>query len=109
MNPVIAKQWETSLKAFNAAKTAFENSESDSEVKKELRMAIVYGQFMTRELGQGGEESLIAAGTALENFSQFNRLGTRQAINITLKALKECHNLAPKEYNLPPPPLTDGI
>jgi hypothetical protein len=103
MNPEIAKHWEASLKAFNAAKTAFENGEADVEVKRELWMAIFYGQFMTREIGQGGEESLIAAGTAIESLSQFNRLGTRQAIDITLKALKEYHNLAPKECNLPEP------
>jgi len=103
MNPKIPENWEKSLQAFNAAKTAFENSEPHSEVKKQLWMAIVYGQIMTRELGQGGEESLIAAGAAIDTLSQVDRLGTRQAIDITLKVLKEYHNLAPKEYYLPVP------
>ena len=102
MNPKIAENWEVSLKALNAAKTAFEKN-GEADIKKELCIAIFYGQLMTKDLGQGGEGS-IAADTVIESFEQlFNGLGNRQAIDITLKALKEYHNLAPKEYNLPAP------
>ena len=103
MNSEIAKYWKESLKAFNIANAAFKNGESDFEVKKELWMAIFYGQYMTRVLGQGGEENLIAADAAIESISQVVRLGTTQAIKITLNFLKECHNLAPEYYNLPLP------
>lgn len=103
MNPKVCENWEKSLQAFKATKTAFENNERDSHVKKELWMAISYGQLAMRELGQGGEESLIAAGAAIESLSQLDRLGTRQAIDMTLKALKEYQNLIPKEYYLPVP------
>ena len=104
MNPEIAKNWGIALKALNAAKTAFENGESDYKIKKELRTSIFYGQYMTKDLGLGGEERLIAAGTAVERFNQkFARFGTRDAIEETIKALKEYHNLVPPEYNLPVP------
>jgi hypothetical protein len=104
MNPDIAKNWEIALKALNAAKIAFENSKPDYEIKKELRTAIFYGQYMTKDLGLAGEERLIAADIAVARFNQkFDRLGTRDAIEETIKALKEYHNLVPSEYNLPVP------
>ena len=103
MNPEIAKYWNKALEAFNTAKTNFENGEPDSEVKKVLWMAVSHGQFITRHLNIGGEESTIAAGTAIENLSQLERLDIRQAFDKVLKALKEYHNLIPDEYNLPLP------
>jgi len=103
MNPEIAKYWNKALEAFNTAKTDFENGEPDSEVKKVLWMAVNYGQFMTRHLNIGGEESIIAAGTAIESLSQLERLDIRQAFNKVLQALKEYRNLIPDEYNLPLP------
>lgn len=104
MNPDIAKNWGVDLKAFNAAKTAFKNGESVSEIKKRLWNAVFYGQFMTRELGLGGGESDIAADAAIDGFShKIDHLGARDAIDETRKVLKEYHNLVPSEYNLPPP------
>jgi hypothetical protein len=35
---------------------------------------------------------------------KIQNLGTKQAIDITLKALKEYQNLLPEEYYLPVPP-----
>ena len=103
MNPKIAEYWDRALKAYNAAKTAFQNRKSESYIKKELWDAILYGQFMTRELESDGEESLIAAGTAIESLEQLQQLSTHEAFKITWKALREYQNLAPDEYNLPIP------
>jgi hypothetical protein len=100
MNPKVCENWEKSLQAFKAAKTAFENKEPDSEVKKELWMAIGYGQLAMREVDYG----LVAAGICFDHLRDIQNLGTKQAIDITLKALKEYQNLLPEEYYLPVPP-----
>ena len=102
MNPEIAKYWNEALNDYNDAKVAFEKGESDS-IKKKLWMAICNGQLMTRLLNSTGEESLISAGTALDNLGQLEHLGTRQAFNKVSQALKEYRNLVPDEYNLPLP------
>ena len=101
MNPEIAKHWEVALNAFNAAKTAFENSKSDYEIKKELHMAIFYGQFAIRKLNC--VDITITADIFFDYLSRIEHLGPKQAIDETLKALKEYHNLVPPEYNLPVP------
>jgi len=103
VNPEIAKYWEKALAAFNTAKADFGNGKPASEVKKALWMAVVYGQIMTRHLNLGGEESIIAAGTATESLSQLERLSTRQSFDKVLQDLKEYCNLVPDEYNLPLP------
>jgi len=103
MNPKIAEHWERALKAYNDAKTAFQNRKSESDIKKELWNAILYGQCITRELESDGEESLIAAETAIESFEQLQQLSTCKAFDLTLQALREYRNLAPDEYNLPIP------
>lgn len=101
MKPEIAKNWEAALKAFNAAKTAFNNDEADVEVLKKLHMAIFYGQSAIRIFNKS--EGDVAAGTFRTKFEEINNLGTIQAIDMTFKALEEYHNLIPKEYNLPAP------
>ncbi len=104
MNLEIAKNWEAALNAFNKAKAAFKNGESDENVKEKLHVAIFYGHCMTRYLGLGGEENLISAGIVTESiFEKFNHLTTKDEINETLKALNEYHNLVPKDYDLPKP------
>ena len=100
MNPEIAKHWKTSLRAFSAAKAAFEKSE-DSEVKKELHMALFYGQLAIRELDCGGID--LPADIFFDYLSRIEPLGTKQAIDETIKALKEYHNLVPPGYSLPVP------
>ena len=103
MNPEIAKYWNEALKNFNDAKVAFKKGGSDSDIIKKLWTATSNGQFMIRKLNQGGEESLIAAGTAIETLSQLERLNTKQAFGKVLQALREYRNLVPDEYNLPLP------
>jgi hypothetical protein len=101
MKHEITKHWEAALKAFNAAKTAFKNGVSASEVKKELCIAVVNGHLAMRAFGKS--EGSVSADTFLAWLEEIDSLGTRQAIDITRKALKEYHNLSPKEYNLPVP------
>lgn len=101
MKHEITKHWEASLKAFNAAKTAFKNGESDFEVKKELHMAIFYGQIAIRGLDYGDID--LPADIFFDYLSRIEPFGTKQAIDETRKALKEYHNLVPPEYNLPLP------
>ncbi|MBW8001182.1 MAG: hypothetical protein FVQ80_04080 [Planctomycetes bacterium] len=101
MNPEIRKYWEAALKAFNTAKTAFKNGESDSEVKRELCIAVVYGYLAIRTFSKS--EGGISADTFRTWLEEIDNLGSKHAIDITLKALKEYHNLVPKEYNLPVP------
>ena len=103
MNPEIAKYWNEALKDYNDAKVDFQKGDSDSIIKQKLWMAICNGQLMTRLLNSTGEESLISAGTALDSLGQLERLGTRQAFNKVMHALKEYHNLVSYEYNLPLP------
>jgi len=99
MNPKVCENWEKSLQAFKVAKTAFENNEPDSEVKKELWMAICYGHLAMREVKLG----LVSAGIALDYLEELQNVGTKQAIDFTLRALKDYHNLLPEEYYLPLP------
>ena len=103
MNPKIAKCWNEALKSFDDAKVALKNGQPDSDIIKKLWMAIYHGQNITKLLETGGEESLIAAGTAIESLSQLERLNTRQAFDKVLQALREYRNLVPDEYNLPLP------
>jgi hypothetical protein len=103
VNPEIAKYWDEALKAFNVAKVAFANRESDSCIIKNLWTAIVNGQLMTRQLNPHNEESMIAAGIAIESLSQLKQLGIKQAFNKVLQALTDYRNLVPNEYNLPLP------
>lgn len=102
MNPEIAKYWDKALSAFNAAKTALKNGKSDYEVKKELYMAIFYGQFAIRKLNC--VDIAITADIFLDYLSKIEHLGTKQAIDITRKALKAYRNLLPEEDSLPVPP-----
>jgi hypothetical protein len=64
-------------------------------------MAIWYGQLAIREF----DHNLVAAaGIGLDYLNKLQDLGTKQAIDITLKALKVYQNLLPEEYYLPVPP-----
>jgi len=107
MNPEIAKDWSEALKAYDEAKGGYRRGESDFIVRKHLWMAVIFGQRMTKHLKPHGEESLIAAGTALDSLSQLEQLPIRRAFDMVLKALREYHNLMPGEYNLPLPASLD--
>lgn len=103
MNPEIKKHWEAALEAFNTAKTAFKNGESDSVVKKELHMAIYYGQLAVRGLVCRDIAIITAIFYDYFKSSRIERLGPKQTIDETLKALKRYCKLLPEEDYLPIP------
>jgi hypothetical protein len=99
VNPKVREYWEKALDSLRTAKTLLENGEVDSIVKKELCSALVYGHLMTREFGGG----FASAGILDEHLHEIQSLGCIQAIDITLRALKEYWRLVPDEYYLPEP------